>query len=154
MHHPARRLFPYAVIVLGVASLAWAVTFGTLPPAEFAFNNGDEVKTVDPANAEGSPEHRILDSIFEGLLRQMPNADKLGPDQLMPMTPHRGVAEFPPAISEDGKTYTFKIQPEAKWSNGRGMTADDFVWSWRRTLHPETASQYAYQLYYLVGAKK
>lgn len=36
MHHPARRLFPYFVILVGLASLAWAVTFGTLPKADFA----------------------------------------------------------------------------------------------------------------------
>ncbi len=154
MHHPVRRLFPYFVVLAGIASLAWAVTFGTLPPADFSFNNGDEVKTVDPAKAEGSPEHRILESLYEGLLRQMPAASELDSDGLMPMTPQQGVAEFPPEISEDGKTYTFRIRPEARWSNGRPMTADDFVWSWRRTLHPETASQYAYQLYYLEGAQQ
>ncbi len=154
MHHPARRLFPYFVILVGLASLAWAVTFGTLPKADFAFNNGDEVKTIDPAKAEGSPEHRILEALYEGLFRQMPAAEEPGPDGLMPMAPAQGVAEYPPIISEDGKTYTFKIRPVAKWSNGRRVTADDFVWSWRRTLHPETASQYAYQLYYIAGAQK
>ncbi|MBW3600212.1 MAG: peptide ABC transporter substrate-binding protein, partial [Planctomycetes bacterium] len=153
MHHPVRRLFPYLAAALAVASLAWAVTFGTLPPADFSFNNGDEVKTVDPAKAEGSPEHRILESLYEGLLRQTPIAEEPGEDGLMPMAPRRGVAEYPPEISEDGRTYTFTIRPEARWSNGRPMTAHDFVWSWRRTLHPETASQYSYQLYYLVGAE-
>jgi oligopeptide transport system substrate-binding protein len=154
MHHPARRLFPYLVLFLGAASLAWAVTFGTLPPADFAFNNGDEVKTIDPAKAEGSPEHRILEALYEGLLRQMPAVSELSEDELTPMAPAQGVAEFPPDVSEDGKTYTFKIRPEARWSNGRSLTADDFVWSWRRTLHPETASQYSYQLHYLVGAQR
>jgi oligopeptide transport system substrate-binding protein len=154
MHHPARRFFPYGVLFLGVASLAWAVTFGTLPPADFAFNNGDEVKTIDPAKAEGAPEHRILEALYEGLLRQMPAASEPGEDGLMPLSPAQGVAEYPPAVSEDSKTYTFKIRPEARWSNGRSLTADDFVWSWRRTLHPETASQYSYQLHYLVDAQK
>jgi oligopeptide transport system substrate-binding protein len=152
MHHPARRMFPYLVAVLAVGSLAWAVTFGTLPEADFSFNNGDEVKTVDPAKAEGSPEHRILEALYEGLLRQTPIADE-PEDGLMPMAPRQGVAEYPPEVSEDGKTYTFKIRPEARWSNGRPMTAHDFVWSWRRTLHPETASQYSYQLHYLAGAQ-
>jgi oligopeptide transport system substrate-binding protein len=154
MHHPARRLFPYFVLLLGLSSLAWAVTFGTLPQADFSFNNGDEVKTIDPAKAEGSPEHRILEALYEGLLRQMPAAEEPGEDGLMPMAPARAVAEYPPRVSEDGKTYTFIIRPEARWSNGRNMTAEDFVWSWRRTLHPETASQYSYQLHYLVGAQK
>ncbi|MCH4172258.1 MAG: peptide ABC transporter substrate-binding protein [Lactobacillus sp.] len=46
--------------------------------------------------------------------------------------------------SSDGKTYTFKLRKDAKWSNGDPVTANDFVYSWRRTADPKTASQYAY----------
>lgn len=45
--------------------------------------------------------------------------------------------------SKDGKTWTFKLR-NAKWSNGDKITAQDFVYSWRRTLTPSTKSQYAY----------
>ena len=55
-------------------------------------------------------------------------------------------------ISEDGKTYTFHIRESAKWSNGDLVTAEDFRWSWQRMLHPETGSEYVYQLYSIEGA--
>lgn len=46
-------------------------------------------------------------------------------------------------ISSDGKRYTYNLRP-AKWSNGDDVTAQDFVYSWQRTVDPKTASQYAY----------
>ena len=56
-------------------------------------------------------------------------------------------------ISEGGKVYTFKIRPDAKWSDGRPLTARDFVESWKRTLSPETAASYNYQLFYVKNAQ-
>ncbi|KRM97437.1 oligopeptide ABC superfamily ATP binding cassette transporter, binding protein [Liquorilactobacillus aquaticus DSM 21051] len=46
-------------------------------------------------------------------------------------------------VSKDGKTWTFKLR-NAKWSNGAKITAQDFVYSWRRTLNPKTKSTYSY----------
>lgn len=46
-------------------------------------------------------------------------------------------------VSADGKTWTFKLR-KANWSNGDRITAQDFVYSWRRTLKPQTKSPYAY----------
>lgn len=48
------------------------------------------------------------------------------------------------SVSKDGKTWTFVIRSNAKWSNGEKITAQDFVYSWRRTINPKTASPYAY----------
>ncbi|MBO1172575.1 peptide ABC transporter substrate-binding protein [Lactobacillus delbrueckii subsp. lactis] len=47
-------------------------------------------------------------------------------------------------VSKSGKTWTFKLRSNAKWSNGEKITAQDFVYSWRRTINPKTASPYAY----------
>ncbi|MBP90062.1 MAG: peptide-binding protein [Planctomycetaceae bacterium] len=161
----ARNVYPYIVLVLGIASLVWAVSFGTLPPADFAFHNGDEVKTVDPSKATGQPEHRVITALFEGLYREWPfgyELDEEGnivnypePDENgnYPLEAAPGVAESSD-LSDDGRIYTFHLRAEAKWSDGSPFVANDFVWSWRRTLHPETASQYAYQLWYLKGAKE
>lgn len=41
-----------------------------------------------------------------------------------------------------GTVWTFHLRPEAKWSNGDPVTADDFVFSWRRLTDPKTASPY------------
>lgn len=46
-------------------------------------------------------------------------------------------------VSKDGKTWTFKIR-DSKWSNGDPIVAQDFVYSWRRSLNPKTVSPYAY----------
>ncbi|MCV3295669.1 peptide ABC transporter substrate-binding protein [Oenococcus kitaharae] len=46
--------------------------------------------------------------------------------------------------SKDGLTWTFNLRKGLKWSNGDPLTASDFVYGWRRTVSPKTASQYAY----------
>ena len=57
-------------------------------------------------------------------------------------------------VSEDGKTVTFHLRDDGKWTNGDPVTAHDFVYSWKRTLSPELAADYAYQLYGIVGAQE
>ena len=57
-------------------------------------------------------------------------------------------------ISEDGKTLTFKLNPEGKWTNGDPVTAEDYEYSWKRTISPELAADYAYQFYGIVGAQE
>lgn len=164
MYQNTRKAFPYVVLLCGFSALAWAVSFGTLPRADFSFNNEDEVRTVDPAKATGNPEGRIIDALFEGLYRKHPVGYELSetgqilsvptPDQTgtVPTEAIPGTAESCD-ISEDGRTYTFHIRPTARWSDGSPVTSHDYRWSWRRTLHPETLSRYPYQLFYVVGAQ-
>lgn len=110
--------------------------------ADLVFINGAEPETLDPALITGQPEGRIVNALFEGLLR----SDRLGHS-----TP--GVASRW-EISPDRITYTFHLRPEARWSDGRRVTARDFVDSWRRTLDPVTASAYSYQLFSVRGAEE
>lgn len=115
---------------------------GRLPDrAELVFLNGAEPESIDPALITGQPDGRVAYALFEGLT----SFDSAGKSQ-------PGVAERWD-ISPDGRVYTFHLRPDAKWSNGDPVTARDFLASWRRTLAPETASEYAYQLYYVRGAK-
>ena len=75
--------------------------------ADLIFVNGAEPETLDPSIITGQPEGRIVNALFEGLTTF--NAQgKSGP----------GMAEWW-SVSEDGKTYTFKIRADAKWSDGR-----------------------------------
>jgi oligopeptide transport system substrate-binding protein len=77
-------------------------------------------------------------AIFEGLTRYDPtNA-----------TPLPGLAERWEK-SADGRVYTFRLRTNAMWSTGEAITAEDFVYSWRRVLDPLTACEYAAQLFYL-----
>ena len=106
--------------------------------------NGSEPQGIDPHIVTGVPEHHILISLCEGLT--IPNPNPTGSDGYIP-----GTAESW-SISDDGKEYIFKLNKNAKWSNGDPVTADDFVWSWKRILTASLGSQYPDMLYYLVGA--
>ena len=104
-------------------------------------NLSAEPPTFDPAQAKDSQTNTVLKFLYEGLVR----IDADGKEAT-------GVAKDW-TISEDGLKYVFNLNPEAKWSNGDALTAEDFVRSWERALKPETASPYAYQLYYIKGAE-
>lgn len=156
MPHFLRRAFPYFALAILVGALAWAVSFGTLPKADFTFDNGNQVETIDPALATGQPENRIINGLFEGLLKNMPPEgweQNYDGQTNIEMKPAPAMADLP-EISADGLTYTFRILPGRNWSDGTPVTAEDFAWSWMRMLHPETGSRYAYQLYYVEGAEK
>ncbi|MBM7644020.1 oligopeptide transport system substrate-binding protein [Scopulibacillus daqui] len=60
------------------------------------------------------------------------------------MEPKPDMADGMPKISKDKKVYTFKIRKDAKWSDGSPVTANDFVFAWRKMVDPKTASQYAF----------
>ncbi len=103
---------------------------------------GSDPKELDPQTTSGMPEFYVQSSIFEGLTAQMPGDS----------TPVPGTAESWD-ISEDGKSYTFHIRPNANWSNGDPVTARDFVFSYQRALSPALANPYAYMLYCLENAE-
>ncbi|WP_394155004.1 peptide ABC transporter substrate-binding protein [Loktanella salsilacus] len=94
----------------------------------------DAIKSMDPqinTDVEGSD---VLRNLFEGLY----NEDSDG--ALVP-----GVA-IDHTVSDDGLTYTFNLRDTAKWSNGEPVTANDFVYAWRRLADPATASEYAWYM--------
>ncbi len=109
--------------------------------ADLVFINGAEPETLDPSLITGQPEGRLVNALFEGLT-SFTAEGKTQP----------GMAESW-TVSEDGKTYTFKMREDVQWSDGRKLTAHDFVKSWRRTLTPETAAIYNYQLFYVKNAQ-
>lgn len=157
MPHFLRRAFPVIALGLLAGAIAWAVSFGTLPPAEFTFDNGTELETIDPCLATGQPENRVINGLFEGLLRNAPPEnwrELAGPGKNVPLTAQPGMADSFD-ISEDGKTYTFHMRQGAVWTDGTPVTAGDFEWAWMRMLHPETGSRYANLLYdYVAGGKE
>ncbi|AEF16782.1 ABC-type transporter, periplasmic subunit [Thermoanaerobacterium xylanolyticum LX-11] len=86
----------------------------------------------------------VLNDVLEGLTRY----DKNGQ-----LKPGSGLAKSWD-ISSDGLTYTFHLKDGIKWSDGNPITAYDFEYSWKKVLDPKTASQYAYQFYYIQGAEE
>jgi oligopeptide transport system substrate-binding protein len=104
-------------------------------------HNGSEVQTLDPTLARGVLEHRVLIGLFEGLTTPDPRT----------LEPRPGVAERW-EISPDGRKYTFHLR-EAAWTDGRPVTAEDFVYAWRRALDPTTLTDYAHVLFVVKGAQ-
>jgi oligopeptide transport system substrate-binding protein len=56
-------------------------------------------------------------------------------------------------VSEDQRSYTFYLRPEARWSDGTPVTAQDFAASWERALRPETGADYATLMFVIKGAR-
>ncbi len=130
-----------SVLCLALLVLMLAGCDPRSPRADLVFLNGAEPETLDPALITGQPEGRIASALFEGLTA----FNAAG-------RPEPGVAERW-EITPDGRVYTFHLRPDARWSDGRTVTAQDFVRSWERTLNPATASEYAYQLHYIQGGR-
>ncbi len=99
-----------------------------------------EPKTLDPHHVSGVWENYIVGDAFLGLLTDAADA-----------TPIPGAAESW-QISDDGKTYTFKLR-DHQWSDGQPVTADDFVFAFRRILDPKEAAEYAQILYPIKNAE-
>ena len=108
---------------------------------ELNITGSSDIPTLDISKAEDTVSSEVLMNTMEGLVR----LDKDG--KVVP-----GVAESWEK-SEDGKTWTFKLRKDSKWSNGDNVTAKDFEYSWKRTLDPATASTYGFIMYDIVGAK-
>ncbi|MEK4741936.1 MULTISPECIES: peptide ABC transporter substrate-binding protein [unclassified Bacillus (in: firmicutes)] len=102
----------------------------------------EEIPSLDTAKTMDGTSAHVMQNIFEGLY--------VLDDQDQPI----------PAVaksfkrSEDGKKYTFDLRKDAKWSNGDSVTANDFMFAWRKAVSAETASQYAYMLFYIKNAKE
>ena len=106
------------------------------------FGLGSEPQYLDPHLANSVSAHNVIIALIEGLVSEDPKTLK----------PVPGVAEKWD-ISEDGLVYTFHLRKNAKWSNGDPVTAHDFVYSYKRILNPELASQYASMLHGLKNAQ-
>lgn len=96
---------------------------------EIVINNGAEPESLDPHKVSGVPESNLLRQMFVGLTTIDNDGKTIG-----------GIAEK--WESSDNKVWIFHLR-DAKWSNGDPVTAEDFVYSFRRVVNPATASPYA-----------
>jgi oligopeptide transport system substrate-binding protein len=104
--------------------------------------NAAEPESLDPARSDTVNAGRIQDDLFEGLV--ILDADD---------RPQPGAAESW-TVSPDGLTYTFKLRAGLLWSDGAPLTAEDFVYSFRRVVDPATASSYAYIYFSFLNAEE
>jgi oligopeptide transport system substrate-binding protein len=93
--------------------------------------NSVEPETLDPHRARGVSASNVLRDLYEGLTTESP-AGAVVP----------GVAERWD-VAADGRSYTFHLRADARWSDGAPVTAADFAESWRRLRAPATGSPVA-----------
>lgn len=94
------------------------------------FINPEAIPSMDPALATDESSFVYLAATMEGLYR----LDK-------DTKPEPGIA-IDHEVSPDGLTWTFKLRDDAVWENGDPVTANDFVYAWRRAVDPATGSEY------------
>lgn len=104
-------------------------------------NNQSEPGSLHPGKAQGTHDSWVIEHVMEGLTKKSPDG-KVVPGMAKEWK-----------VSVDGLTYTFVLRDDIKWTNGDPVTAQDFEYAWKYALAPSTASEYAYQLYYLTGAE-
>ncbi|HEX2795154.1 MAG TPA: peptide ABC transporter substrate-binding protein [Croceicoccus sp.] len=105
--------------------------------------NGVEPKTLDPQLNTGSPDGRIISVLSEGLVTQ---------DPVDPFGVRPGMASSW-EHSDDFRQWTFHIRPEAKWSDGTPLTANDFLYSYERILSPAFGAELAELFYGIANAE-
>ena len=118
-----------------------ALAFSAQAETVFRRANGSEPKSIDPQLASESAGSAVIYDNFEGL------ASAAADGTIIP-----GVAEKW-EVSADGKTYTFHLRDNAKWSDGSPVTAADFVYAWQRAVNPASGGEYAFILYPVKNAE-
>src|SRR5438552_8487238 len=129
---------PLALLLLLVAAMAWSGSTAE-KRADFVFVNRGDIITLDTNQMSYLQDMRIAYGIWEGLYVYHPET----------LEPIPGCATAD--VSPDKRVYTFHIRPQAKWSNGDPVTADDFIFAWRRML--ESPGEYTYLHFYIKGAQ-
>ena len=159
LHAPSSKVqnMTYQTLWFSVATLPLAVFWASAQSAvqkepavqetpvqktELHIGNGGEPQTLDPHRYNLRLEETILTDLFLGLTAMNAHGE------IVP-----GAAESW-STSEDGLIWTFKIRKNLRWSDGAPLTADDFVYSFRRLLDPTTAASLAYFMYPLLNARE
>ena len=103
-------------------------------------NWGAEPPSLDPGLATDTTSGDVITNIMDPLVKLDKDLEPI-PNLAKSWT-----------VSDDGTTVTFKLRDDGRWTNGDPVTAQDFEWSWKRTISPELAADYAYQFFGIVGA--
>ena len=139
-----------ALLALPLCYLAAGCGGGATPPpptsgwipGTLRIAQRSDFRSLDPAIANDTALIPFVRMIFQPLL------DYDAASKLTPL-----IAEATPTLSSDGKTYTYRIRKEVRFTNGRAATADDFIYAWTRLLNPKTKSAGAsYIVDKIVGA--
>lgn len=136
MRTVSKKIFVALVAMIALVSVA---SSAPARDREFAFSVKSEVPGMDPQKANALPSMVIGVHVLEGLVR-------VHDGKILP-----AMAESWD-VSPDGLVYTFHLR-DARWSDGKAVTAHDFEYSFRRLLDPATAAEYAFAAYGIVNGK-
>lgn len=117
------------IMVLTLSGLS-ACTKAETSTKQLVAQIGPNPETIDPALNSASDGGNMILFAFDCLL----NVDK--DNKII-----AGAAETW-NVSDDGLTWTFNLRKDLKWSDGTALTANDFVYSWKRVANPATAAPY------------
>lgn len=138
-------LFKFALrarwTLLAIVTATLAFAHPALAEKEIFRGNVGEPKSLDPHRATGTWENHIIGDLFLGLYTEDAGAK-----------PILGAADKV-ETSADGLKWTFHIRPHT-WSDGKPVTANDFVFAYRRILDPKFAAEYGELLYPIKNALK
>lgn len=101
----------------------------------------DQTTPFDPGLVETGEVAEVVANLFEGLVELDDEWN------VIPALARRW------SVLAAGQRYRFTLRDGLRWSDGRPLTAHDFVFAWRRNLHPQTGAGMAYQLYVVAGAE-
>jgi len=135
------RVTRRAIVALAAAMLSLGVAGSAFAQIVFHRGNDGDPETLDPHKTSTVTEAHLMRDLFEGLVIHSMKGE------IMP-----GAAESW-TTSADGKTYSFTLRANAKWSNGDPVRASDFVFSLRRMIDPATGAKYANILYPILNAE-
>lgn len=138
MRPPPLRLLIPLLVALALAACQEGPSRPACPAGQVCleFGNNTEPATLDPQQSNLIDEFQVIGDLNVGLTTDAPDG-----------TPIPALAERW-EVSPDGLVWTFHLR-EARWSDGAPITADDFVFAYRRILAPQTASIYAYLVFLL-----
>ncbi|SPC37918.1 peptide ABC transporter substrate-binding protein [Latilactobacillus fuchuensis] len=127
-------------LVLGVTTLAITVLLAACGSSgskeastdTVTFTTSDVISTMDSALNTNVIGAQALTDTMEGLYRYEGKTVK------------PAIATKVVKPTNNGLTYTIPLRKDAKWSNGKALTASDFVYAWQRVVNPKVGSQYAY----------
>jgi oligopeptide transport system substrate-binding protein len=130
-----------AVIAVGTSAAATGKFGSSSAAGVLRMSIGAEPPSLDAGLATDTTSSSVLYNLMDPLIR-------LGPGPALKAEP--GAAS---SWTVKGSVVTLKLNPAVKWSNGAATTAQDYVYSWLRTISPQLGADYAYQFFGIKGAE-
>ena len=125
---------------------------------EVTLSIASEPQTIDPAKNSAVDGAIMINHMFEGLMRwEDSGSETVGSDGTCSnaVLGYGQAESYDKEPNEDGTvTYTFHLRDGIKWSDGKDVTAQDFVFSWQRLVSPATAADYSYMIDCVVNANE